>query len=56
MIKNRSLVHFTVCPKDCFGSCSLEVEVEKGKVVKVRGNRNSPVTRVNLKELTGSKP
>ncbi len=21
----------SVCPKDCFGSCSLEVEVEKGK-------------------------
>jgi anaerobic selenocysteine-containing dehydrogenase len=35
----------SVCPKDCFGSCSLEVEVEKGKVVKVRGNRNSPVNQ-----------
>lgn len=45
MTKNRPLVHFTVCPKDCFGSCSLEVEVEKGKVVKVRGNRNSPVNQ-----------
>jgi len=45
MTKNRPLVHFSVCPKDCFGSCSLEVEVEKGKVVKVRGNRNSPVNQ-----------
>jgi len=43
MTENRPLVCFSVCPKDCFGSCSLEVEVEKGKVIKVRGNRNSPV-------------
>ena len=35
----------SVCPKDCFGSCSLEIEVEKGKIVKVRGNRNSPVNQ-----------
>ncbi len=35
----------SVCPKDCFGSCSLEVEVEKGKVVKVRGNLNNPVNQ-----------
>jgi anaerobic selenocysteine-containing dehydrogenase len=35
----------SVCPRDCFGSCSLEVEVEKGKIVKVRGNRNSPVNQ-----------
>ncbi|MBA7636786.1 Dimethyl sulfoxide reductase DmsA [subsurface metagenome] len=45
MTKDRPLVCFSVCPKDCFGSCSLEVEVEKGKVIKVRGNRNSPVNR-----------
>jgi len=35
----------SVCSKDCFGSCSLEVEVEKGKVVKVRGNHNSSATK-----------
>jgi len=35
----------SVCPKDCFGSCSLEVDVEKGKIIKVRGNRNSPVNQ-----------
>ena len=45
MTENRPLVHFTVCPKDCFGSCSLEVEVGKGKIIKVRGNRNSPVNQ-----------
>ncbi len=45
MTKDRPLVCFSVCPKDCFGSCSLEVEVEKGKVVKVKGNRNSPVNQ-----------
>ena len=35
----------SVCPKDCFGSCSLEIEVEKGKIIKVRGNSNSPVNQ-----------
>jgi len=35
----------SVCPKDCFGSCSLVVDVEKGKIIKVRGNRNSPVNQ-----------
>lgn len=35
----------TVCPKDCFGSCSLEVEVEKGRIIKVRGDRKHPVTK-----------
>ena len=45
MTEDRPLVCFSLCPKDCFGSCSLEVEVEKGKVVKVRGNRNSPVNQ-----------
>jgi len=35
----------SVCPKDCFGSCSLVVDLEKGKIIKVRGNRNSPVNQ-----------
>ena len=35
----------SVCPKDCFGSCSLAVDVEKGKIIKVRGNRNSRVNQ-----------
>jgi len=48
MTEDRPLVCFSVCPKDCFGSCSLEVEVEKGKVVKVRGNRNSPVNQSRI--------
>jgi len=49
MTENRPLVHsplvHSVCPKDCFGSCSLEVKVEKGKIIKVEGNRNSPVNQ-----------
>ncbi|HAJ32265.1 MAG TPA: hypothetical protein DCK79_02685 [Candidatus Atribacteria bacterium] len=45
MTEDRPLVCFSVCPKDCFGSCSLEVNVEKGKIIKVRGNRNSPVNQ-----------
>jgi len=47
MTKNRPLafkIINSVCPKDCFGSCSLEVEVEKGKVIKVRGNHNNSAT------------
>jgi anaerobic selenocysteine-containing dehydrogenase/REP element-mobilizing transposase RayT len=43
--ENRPLVCFSVCPKDCFGSCSLEVEVEEGKIVEVRGNSNNPVSQ-----------
>lgn len=35
----------SVCPKDCFGSCSLEIDIEKGKIIKVRGNPNSPVNQ-----------
>lgn len=36
--------YITVCPRDCFGSCSLEASVEDGKVVKIKGskiNKNS---------------
>ena len=28
----------TVCPRDCFGVCSLDVTVENDKVIKVKGN------------------
>ncbi|MGB6370155.1 MAG: molybdopterin-dependent oxidoreductase, partial [Atribacterota bacterium] len=45
MTKNYPLAFFTVCPKDCFGSCSLEVDVERGRIIRVRGNRNSPVNQ-----------
>lgn len=31
----------TVCPRDCFGVCSLRVGVESGKVVKISGNSNN---------------
>lgn len=29
----------TVCPRDCFGSCSFEVTVEEGKVIKLKGDK-----------------
>ncbi|GAB4114224.1 MAG: molybdopterin oxidoreductase family protein [Candidatus Caldatribacteriota bacterium] len=35
----------SVCPKDCFGSCTLEVEVEEGKIIKVKGKKDSPVNQ-----------
>jgi len=35
----------SVCPKDCFGSCSLEVVVEEGKITKVKGKSDSPVNQ-----------
>jgi anaerobic selenocysteine-containing dehydrogenase len=34
----------TACPLDCPDSCSLEVTVEKGRVVEIDGSRSNPVT------------
>ncbi|MGE5816113.1 MAG: molybdopterin-containing oxidoreductase family protein [Acidobacteriota bacterium] len=34
----------TACPLDCPDSCSLDVTVEKGQVVKIDGSRVNPVT------------
>jgi anaerobic selenocysteine-containing dehydrogenase len=31
-------VYTTVCPRDCFGSCTLDLRVEDGKVTKITGN------------------
>lgn len=31
----------TVCPRDCFGVCSLKVTTENGKIVRVSGNDNN---------------
>lgn len=31
----------TVCPRDCFGVCSLKVDVKDEKVLKVYGNKNN---------------
>src|SRR6478609_8480272 len=34
----------TACPLDCPDSCSLSVEVERGKVTKIDGSRVAPST------------
>lgn len=44
MLQKKSGVFNTVCPRDCFGVCALQVTVEDGKVIKVTGhddNNNS---------------
>src|SRR5262245_33186122 len=35
----------TACPLDCPDSCTLEVTVEKGRIVKLTGGRANPATR-----------
>ncbi len=35
----------TACPRDCQDCCSLEVEVQEGKIIRVDGDKNHPVTR-----------
>lgn len=37
-------VYLTACPRDCLDSCSMLAFVEKGKIVKVRGNPDHPPT------------
>ena len=34
----------SVCPKDCFGSCALQVKLESGKAVEIKGNSHHPLT------------
>ena len=34
----------SVCPKDCFGSCGLQVKVENGKAVEIKGDNHHPLT------------
>ncbi|SHI75216.1 Anaerobic selenocysteine-containing dehydrogenase [Dethiosulfatibacter aminovorans DSM 17477] len=31
----------SVCPRDCFGGCTLKVTIEDGKIVKVAGNKSN---------------
>ncbi|MEM1114430.1 MAG: molybdopterin-dependent oxidoreductase [Pseudomonadota bacterium] len=38
-------VYPSVCPLDCADTCSLSVEVEGGRVARVRGSRENPFTR-----------
>src|SRR3954464_5139506 len=35
----------TACPLDCPDSCTLEVTLEKGRIVKIDGGHTNPVTR-----------
>ncbi len=37
-------VHKSACPLDCPDLCGLEVTVEQGRVVKIEGDRRSPIT------------
>lgn len=41
MVYKLDGIYNTVCPRDCFGGCSLKVTIENGKVVKVLGNNNN---------------
>lgn len=34
----------SVCPKDCFGSCALQVKLKDGKAVEINGNKHHPLT------------
>lgn len=38
-------IHRSVCPLDCPDTCSLHVEIENGKITKVTGNPDHPVTK-----------
>ncbi|MFT4585462.1 MAG: anaerobic selenocysteine-containing dehydrogenase [Gammaproteobacteria bacterium] len=40
--------HHGACPHDCPDTCAMVFEVEDGRLVKVRGNREHPVTRGGL--------
>ncbi len=31
--------YITVCPRDCFGGCGLTVDIDKGQINKISGNR-----------------
>ncbi len=35
----------TACPRDCQDCCSLEVEVQDGKIIRVDGDKNHPITK-----------
>ena len=41
MISKPNGIYNTVCPRDCFGGCSLKVTIENGNVINVTGNKNN---------------
>ncbi len=36
---------FTSCPLDCYGQCRFKVTVQENKVIRIRGDKDHPVTR-----------
>ena len=45
---------FGACPHDCPDTCAMIYEVEDGKLIEVRGNREHPMTpRRALREAEG---
>ncbi len=38
-------IRYSVCPHDCPDTCSLKVEIDKGKIVKVAGDPSHPITK-----------
>ena len=48
--------HHTACPLDCPDACSLTVEVEHDRVVRVRGDRRNPLTQGAICAKVASSP
>jgi anaerobic selenocysteine-containing dehydrogenase len=38
----------TTCPRDCYDTCGIEVEIESDKVIRVTGDKDHPYTRGSL--------
>ena len=38
-------IKYSVCPHDCPDTCSLKVEIDNGKIVKVTGDPTHPITK-----------
>lgn len=45
---------YNACPRDCYDTCSIVSTVEDGRLVKVEGNKNHPVTQGFLCAKIGS--
>lgn len=37
-----------VCPRDCYGSCRMQISVKDGRMVQITGDKNDPYTRGTL--------
>ena len=47
-IRPQRQIFFGACPHDCPDTCAMVYEVENGKLVEVRGNKDHPMTRGGL--------